>query len=204
MADTIETFVAKLKQQGVQSGQREAEEIRNEAAKKAEDVIAQANQQADKIVAEARNEAENLISRAKTELELASRDAVLKLRSALEATIKSIITESVDNQLAESKFIAEMLEKVIMEYVKSDIEHNRDVKIGVTSAVHKELVDWAIKKLNKMLHDNKEVMDFKATLRQNGFEFNFSGATVEITKESVVDTLMELVSPKLREALTKA
>lgn len=203
MADTIETFVAKLKEQGVQSGQRQAEDIRNEASKKAESIIAQANQQAEKIVAEAKTEAENLINRSKTELELAARDATLKLREALEKTVQSLITESVDQQLDNGNFIRDMIEKIVMQYVQSDIAGTGNVKIGVTGDVHRQLADWAIKNLNKIVHDDHKVLDFKATLRQSGFEFNFSGATMEVTKESVVETLMELVGPTLRQALAK-
>jgi len=51
MTETIESFVTKLRTEGVQQGKQEAERIRMEAQKDAESVLAGARSQAEKIVA---------------------------------------------------------------------------------------------------------------------------------------------------------
>ena len=91
MAETIETFVAKLQAEGVEAGKQQAQALREEAEKQAKDTLDQAGKQAEKIIAEAKTQAQEILARGKTDLELAARDAALRLQQAIERALASLL-----------------------------------------------------------------------------------------------------------------
>ena len=204
MADTIESFVAKLKLEGVEKGKREADQVRSDAEQQAEKTIADAKNQAEKIIADANGQADSILARSRTELELAARDAMLQLRESLEKALKAVLTNEVGTQLDDSQFLKELIQSIVQRYIDADIDSYAPVKINVEPEMHKQLCDWAIEKLRLDTKDDAGGLDFKDNWRQAGFEFSLHGATIEVTQESVVETLMNLVSPSLRDILRQA
>lgn len=202
--DTIESFVSKLKSEGVEQGKREAAQLRGEAERQAAQIIADARSQAEKILAEARAEAEKIVNRGRTELELAARDSVLKLREALVKTLETVLISPVETQLKDTEFLKGLIQSAVLRYVEADIQGVSSVKLNISPEMNKELVNWSLSKLHAALGGRVGGVDVKQSLRQAGFEVNVRGATVEVTTESVVETLMELVGPGLREALSRA
>ena len=83
MPESIESFVKKLQDEGVNAGKEAAEKIRNEAKLEADNMIADAKAEADQILAKARDNAGKQLHRMQTELELAARDVILKLRETI-------------------------------------------------------------------------------------------------------------------------
>ena len=74
MTETIESFVEKLKSEGVEEGKRQAEQLREDAEQQARQIISDAEKQAQKAIGDAKAEAESILFRNRTELELAARD----------------------------------------------------------------------------------------------------------------------------------
>ena len=90
-----------------------------------------------------------------------------------------------------------------MLYAGSDLHHS--IEINVQPEMQQKLADWAIHEIAKENVEGRHIaLDFKGTLAQAGFEYNVSGATVEVTLESVVEAMVELVSPKLGEVVAHA
>lgn len=204
MAETIESFVQKLKSEGVAEGRRQAERLREDAEEQARQIIDDAGKQAEKTIADANARAESILARNRTELELAARDAILKLRESLEKALQSVLTKPIETQLNDAEFLKELIQSIMMRYIETEIDSYAPVKINVSPEMHQQLAEWAVDKLRLATIDDPEGFDMKDTLRQSGFEFSLHGATVEITTESVVETLMQLVGPYLREVITKA
>lgn len=202
--DTIESFVSKLKSEGVEQGKREAAQLRSEAERQAAQIIADAKSQAEKILADARAEGEKIVNRGRTELDLAARDAVLKLREALVKTLEVVLVSPVEAQLKDTEFLKSLIQSALQRYVEADVQGISSVKLNISPEMSRELVDWSLSRLQAALGDRVRGVDVKQSLLQAGFEINVRGATVEVTTESVVETLMELVGPGLREALSRA
>ena len=91
-----------------------------------------------------------------------------------------------------------------MRYVEADIKGSGCFSINLTPEMHRKLADWAIDRLHKVACEGGGSIDMKDTLSQAGFEFNLGGGTIEVTHESVLATLMELVGPSLREVFAGA
>jgi V/A-type H+/Na+-transporting ATPase subunit E len=207
MAETIESFVAKLQEEGVQAGEAQAATLREEARKHAEKTIAEAKQQAEKILQDARKEADATLDRSRTELNLAARDTVLKLRDALSRALQAVIRQGSEQALDDLSFLGQVLHEVVESYAKSDREGTDQIRISVKPELRDKLVDWALSEIGKERVENtrKRIgIDLKGTLHQAGFEYTCAGATVEVTLDSVVELLSQMVSPRLREVLDNA
>lgn len=204
MGETIEAFVTKLKAEGIDQGRHEAKQFIEDAERQSEEILTNARAQADKIIADANAQADNILARSRTELELVARDATLKLRESLEKILEAVLLNQAGNQLDDSQFLKELIQTIVQRYIDADIDSYAPVKINVEPEMREQLCDWAIGKLRLDTKDDTGGFDFQDTLRQSGLEFSLHGATIEITQESVVETLMQLVSPSLRDVIRQA
>jgi vacuolar-type H+-ATPase subunit E/Vma4 len=198
MAETIESFVAKLQTEGVEAGQQAAEKLRGEARQEAETIVADAKSEAEKIVADANAEAESILARSQTELKLAARDAAMRLRDALGRALSAALAAGVEQKLGETDFLGKLLHDIVLLYSKSDAKGTKTVKINVAEDMLQSLTDWAVKEIGDDDKARHVGIDLKGTLKQAGFEYTVAGATVEVTVDSVVEVLSELVGPNIR------
>lgn len=204
MAETIESFVAKLQAEGVEAGRQAAEKLLTEAKQRAEQIVQDAKEQAEKHLTDARAEGEKVLARSKTELELAARDVVLRLRSALRRALEAIVAAEVKKELPNSDFVSRMLHDLIVMYAAADIEHTQTMNINVSPELQEQLADWALEMMHKHTRETGMSIDLQGTLEAAGFEYTLSGATVEVTLRSVTESICELVGPRLREIIDKA
>ena len=66
-------------------------------------------------------------------------------------------------------------------------------------------MEWAIGEIGREAGDGaRESIDLKSTLQEAGFEYEVNNAVVEVTLDSVVETLAALVGPRLREIIDRA
>jgi len=205
MAETIESFVAKLQAEGVQAGKDQADKLHAEAEAQAEKIVAEANAKAEKILADADHQAKDTLARSRTELELASRDAALRLQDALGRGLSAILAHDAGDLLADSDFLGRLLHEIVMLYVQGDFSKKHVLKINVPPEMREKLISWALKEIGEETVQNvRPSIDLKGVLADAGFEYTVAGSTIEVTRESVVETLMDLIGPTLREVLGQA
>jgi len=204
MANTIESFVEKLQVEGVQVAEQEAQKIRSQAEQQVEEIIQKANEQAEKIIADAQSQSQTIFEKSQSELQLAVRDTILRLRQILANTLRAVLVKPVEEQLSNHDFLAKLLPEIIMEYVRADCKHHPDIKINVSPQTYNRMAEWAIGELRKSAEEKGASVDLKGTLAQAGFEYQVTEGNVEVTVDSVVDTLAELTGPRLREILINA
>lgn len=205
MVETIESFVAKLQSEGVEAGQRAAEGIRADADKQVTEIIADAEKQAQKIISDARTEGQSILARTRTDVELAARDTILNLRDTLGRLLTAVLREAAGERLSDSEFLGKLLHDLVVQYAQAEIGNRSEFDVNVSPDVQKKLTDWAIHEIIDRSTETGNVnINMKATLSGAGFEYNVTGATVEVTLESVVSVLGEMVGPKLRELLDRA
>lgn len=204
MGETIQAFVEKLQTDGVKAGQAEAERIRAEAKQLAGQTIAEAQTQAEQIIADAEEQRERVRSRSETELRLAARDAVVRLRDTLGRAMRDVLSAGVGQQLDDAEFLQELLGNLVSEYVKADIAGTRAIRINVSKEMQQKLAGWAIGTVRAMHDARGPLVDLHGTLASAGFEYTIAEGTTEITVESVVNILSDLVSAQVREILSGA
>ncbi|MEX1315762.1 MAG: hypothetical protein AB1Z22_01395 [Synechococcaceae cyanobacterium] len=113
VAAGVEELIARLRDQGVEAGRRQGEEIVAQAQADARHTLDQAHQQAERIVADARREAQNLEQSGTEALELALRDAVLAMKTRLMERFRGEVRQL----LGEEQQKQEILERMIVEVV---------------------------------------------------------------------------------------
>lgn len=205
MAETIEAFVQKLQQDGVEAGRADAEKIRAEAREEAERIVADARSQAESIVAEANRQAEDRRRKSETELALAARDSVHRLREALNRAMKAVVARGVEQKLSDVEFLGEILHELIIMYAQSDLDRKQGIEINLPKETRDKLVEWAINEIGQDALDAMHIgIDIKGKLKSVGFEYTVSGGTVEVTRESVVEALAGMISPELQHILAEA
>ncbi|MCE5279876.1 MAG: hypothetical protein ABFD92_03320 [Planctomycetaceae bacterium] len=204
MAESIETFVAKLQSEGVEAGQHQAQQIVQAANEQAAKIVEDARRQGQQIVDQANTAAAASLDRAKTQLELACRDAALKLHEAVVRAAKLVLVDATASELDDPRLVGQLLHEIVLSYVKAEQEGNPWLLINVKPEMRDRLRDWALKEIGRGAVDQlRGHFDISATLAQSGFEFTVHGATVEVTADSVADALAQLVAPALRETLRK-
>jgi len=204
MAETIESFVAKLQTEGVEAGKQAAEKLLSDARRQAEKIVSDAEAQAKKILSDAETQGASLLERSRGELQLAARDVVLRLQTALVGALQAVLTAKVKQQLPDSEFLSHTLHDLVLEYAKADVEHKQRMQINVSPQTQSELADWALQEMTARAAEAGMSIDLRGTLSTAGFEYEVTGGTVEVTVESVVETLSEMVSPQLRQMVQQA
>ncbi|MFO7901465.1 MAG: hypothetical protein ACQESR_09125 [Planctomycetota bacterium] len=200
---TVQSFVEKLRNEGVEVGQREADRLRAEAEQEKQEILAKARAEADNIKSNAQAEADSILEKSKHELELAARDAALTLKDSLERALQAIIAKPVQEELSRPEFLQQVIKEVVSKYAEADIAGQTTVSINLSPDLAKKMEQWAINELGRACGGGGEV-DVKGTLKEAGFEYTFSGGTVEVTAASIVETFGGMLSQKLRDTLTRA
>jgi len=204
MADSIESFVSKLQNEGVEAGRQQAEAIRAEARDEADRIIHDAEQKAAKIIQDAEQQAADTRHRGQTDLQLAARDTVLRLRETLSRALRTVLVTGTEQPLGDPEFLKGLIHDVVMQYARADREGQVSIQIRVSDEVKDQLTDWCRHQLAPEAEGAGVAVDIKGALAEAGFEYQVQDANVEVTRTSVVETLSDLVSPRLREMLAKA
>jgi V/A-type H+-transporting ATPase subunit E len=204
MPETIEAFVAKLRQEGVQAGRDAAEQHLAKARQEADQVLAQARVQAAKIIADAQAQADSRLAKSKTDLELAARDIALRLREALSRALREVLAAGAKGPLTDADFLGKLLYDIVTQYVRANLEDKVTMKINVQPEMRERLTQWALLHLRDKPDLGNVSLDLKGTLTEAGFEYRADGANVEVTLSAVVESLSDLVNPALREVLERA
>lgn len=208
MTETIEAFVDKLHADGVQAGREAAEKIRAESEQLAQRLIQEAEAQANKIINHADAESGRIRAKTETELKLAARDSVIRLQEDLNRALQGVLAATVTEKLGDAEFLQGLLRDIVMQYVQADIKGSGAVTINVSEEMRHQLTHWAIEVLRKDLTASGTGVDLHGSLAGAGFEYKASEGTVEVTVESVVEILSEMVGSEVREivagALTEA
>jgi V/A-type H+-transporting ATPase subunit E len=128
VASGVEELIARLRDEGVQNGRTQAEQIASDAQAKAEATVKQAQEQAKQIVSKAREEADNLKRAGQEALELAFRDTVLAMRTQLMQRFTGEVRRLVGGEQEKQ----ELLEKMILEIagrVQEEVAQSQKIEV---------------------------------------------------------------------------
>ncbi len=203
MVQNIETFIDRLRADGVEAGREAAEKIRAEAEQRAAEIVRDAEQRAAKIVADAESETERTRDRARADLELAARDTVVRLQQTLSAALHEVIRVAAREKLSDIEFVGMLIRDIVMQYVQSDLKP-ATIDVNVSELMRRQLAEWAIQTLHKDVDSDHSRIELHGTLADAGFEYRVGDGTVEITADSVVNILSEMVGAELRQILARA
>lgn len=203
MAESIEAFVRKLQEEGVEAGREAGQQILAEAEKRAEAILEEAKDRAKAIVDAAQAESEGIHQRTEAELRLAARDSVGRLQETLTRALRALLYHPVEERLRDGDFLAELIREVVIRYVEADITDRIPIGINVSEEMGAQLTEWVQQVFHGAAEDGA-AFNVRTSLAAAGFETKMVDGTVEVTADSVVDVFQEMVGPKLRELVAAA
>ncbi|GGB99629.1 hypothetical protein GCM10011352_27280 [Marinobacterium zhoushanense] len=112
-ASGVEALIERLRLQGVEKGQQEAEKLIEEAQRRADWLVEQAEQEAKQVRDQARIEAERLRKGGEDALRIAARDVQLQLREALARVFADRVRILVSEQLDDAQFMQALLRELV-------------------------------------------------------------------------------------------
>jgi V/A-type H+-transporting ATPase subunit E len=202
VADTIEAFVKRLRQDGVDAGRSEAETLIAAAKAEAARIVAAAERDAATRRQQAEAEAARLLAKGRADLSLAVRDTVARLRMSLGVILTDLLARRAGRSLRDPDLVAE----AIVALVRAHTAAGRAVPdVRVEPGLRDRVVASALAALAEEVAAGKvgEAM-IVAGCEQPGFTYVVEGATVSVDVQSVVEHLGEMVNPALREAIVAA
>ena len=202
MGEDVQRFIDRIRGEGVQAGRHRADELIAEARKHADRIITEAKEQKQRTIAEAEAEVQGRLARARTELELGVRDSALHFRDVLKRRLRDVLAYGARRHLADPSFVGKVLHEIITVSAQADRGQASEITINVPTEMREQLVQWAINEIDHRAADAiRESIDLSSTLREPGFEYKLNDATVEVTLDSVVEVLSDLIAPGFRELL---
>ena len=204
-ANSLEAFIEKLHEEGVEAGLQEAEQLRAAAKAESTTLVEEAQETARRIVADAEARATAKLAEAKAELALVVRDVQLELRERLEATLTSLLEEGLERPLEDPEILAQLLVEVVRAHLRAENvdSETQTFEATVRPELLQELTAAAPARLGRALGDRAR-LDLKGELGSAGFEVRVRDGIVQVTPQSVAEKLGELMSPQLRGLLRAA
>jgi hypothetical protein len=84
---------------------------------------------------------------------------------------------------------------------------DKTIELNVPEAMRRELADWAIAEFHGKQGPGKAPrlsVELHGSLAVAGFEYKVSDGTAEVTPESVVQVLSEIVTPELQQLIASS
>lgn len=214
VASGIEDLIARLKAEGVQKGQTQADEIVKEAKAHANSTIKQAQAQADQIVSKAREESENLQKAAHEALKVAFRDTQLALKTQLTQRFTGEVQRLVGAETQKP----EILQKLILEVAgkaKEEVAESQQVEIMLPRRVDgleelsrnpEELEQGILTYFVRLVSQDllREGVNFGvAQDNQGGLKLKLVDKEVvlELSDQAIAESILEHLQPRFRALL---
>ena len=205
MTESVQSFIDKVRNDSIEAGQQMAAEILAEARRQAEQIVAEARQREERIAADAEAQAQAEMARGHAELRLAVRDAILSFREALRQAVRGVLEDAVRQRFADRSFLAGLLREIAVVYSQVYPDQTGVISINMSQDMWSDVMAWTTAEVGKEATDAlRHSMASACTLSESGFEYTVGHATVEVTPDSVVQALTNLMEPELRAIFEQA
>ncbi len=212
----IEALIARLRQEGVDEGQAEAERVLAEAESRARTVLTEAETEAKSRLEAAEAEVERLKRAGREALEIAMRDAVLELKQQLSRGFAEQVGGTVSDLMRDDEMLKRMV-LAIAARSRSDagLDQAKDIDVILPRAVvglddlrrkpeelrEGSLTHFAATAAADMLR--KGITFSRAEDEAGGIRVTLSdeGVVVDLTDKAVADVILRHLQPRFRALL---
>lgn len=201
MSSQIQELIDKIKNDGIQQAQDQADKIEKEAQDKAAQIIREAQQDAENLVLQAKAEVRKMEEAARTSLQQASRDTLLQLRKHIEKTLQKLITVEVSGALSADR-LAQIITDVVAQTV--DQAQGQGVVIEVDPKSAEELKGGILKKLQSSVKEELRLEGSDEV--SGGFTISYDGgrSSFDFTDESLAGFLATYLNTQVADILKSA
>jgi len=200
MDTQVQELIEAIKADGIQTAEKQAEQIIAAAEEKAEHIVAEANKRSEQIISDAQKDRTRQEAAGMEAVKQAGRDLILGVQSELVVMFKTVV----ENQSAEA-YRGEVLERAVTTVVESWAKDNDEpVSVLVSKSDRDQLESSLRAKLGEKLATGAEIVP--STAVKSGFRLSTKNGEVyyDFTTDAVAEALAAYLTPRLAEALREA
>lgn len=202
MEEQLQGLLDRIRKDGVEKAEAEAEQIVADARAEAARIVEEARREAADHLNRAERDAEVFMERSTTTLEQSGRDFLLQLRSAIERVLRESAREAVGEALTPDT-MAGMLERMAEAYAKKDFNESR-VEVLLGEQDREAFVDTVFDKYRDLLGEGLEIRTDDRL--HKGFKVRFLDYRLyhDFTLEAIAEALAGLLKPPLDRIVARA
>ncbi len=199
MPEELKTFIDKIKQEGVEAGQKKAQEIERLAKESAEEVLRKARTVAQRLREEAQEKIKQEEAASRAGLQQAGRDLLLSLHQQITATLDRLLAEE-----ARKAMTVEMMTELITHLVKEAKVSQGAIEVALNKSDAKKLEEGALGQLKKEL--KKDIILKADEDIGGGFVISFDAGKshFDFSDKALAEHFGGYLRPRLAELLTPA
>ncbi len=193
----LDSLIEKIKKDGIEEGQKTADELIQTAKKEAAAIIAKAKKEAEKIIDDGNKQAEKLRSNAEADIKQAGRDAELLLKEKIVALFDNVFKKEVATAL-KPEFVSELIKQIVAGWVK-----NNKADVVINEQDQQQLEKLLFAGINNELR-NTIFLRVSQDI-STGFRIGLKDEQVyyDFTDRTFAELLKTLINPKLKAILEK-
>lgn len=198
MENKLEQLTQKLREEGLERGKAEAEQLLNDAHEKAAKIVAEAEAKAAKISDDAKKAAEELAKNTANDVRMASEQTLSMLRKQIsELVVCGVVDAKVSEAWASGDFVKNLIVEAVKSWNKAGEE---DVNVVVNDALVadvKAVIAENFKKGVEVKADSRVKVPFRIEPKEGGYYVSFTdGDFAELLKQTLRAKVFEFLFQK--------
>ena len=196
MEANLENLIDKIKVEGIQEAEKEAEEKIERAEERSREIIEEAEEEAEEIVKEAEREAEQLRESGEEALKQAQRDTILVTKERITDLLDKIFKAQIRETLT-----PEFTRKLIMEVVAA-LGEDEKYEISVSKEDKDRLVEMLFGEAQSELDDERiDLLPEREVSKGIRVSVKDEDVYYDFTDEGLANYLNEFLNPAIQEVL---
>lgn len=201
MAEELQHLIDRIRREGVETGEQEAQGIVRRAKEQAAGIVSDARAQAKGLVEAAERDAQAFVERGKKTLEQAARDLLITIGGEVGKVVEGIVDRKVGEALT-PEAMGQMLIRIAEEYAKNG--GTQDLRVLVGEGDLAALRGYVAKEYGDRLAVGLDIESDREIFK--GFRVGVKGGQVfhDFSKDAIAESLANFLRPEMAELVKKA
>lgn len=200
METAIKELIESLKRDGVEAGQKKADEIVRDAKIRADEIVEKARQQAKAIREEAEREAAQFRQSAEEAVRQAGRDLVLSVKKELEGIASFVLEEMVKASYSD-KAVEDAIVAVVSSWSADEVG---DVEVRLPEGVSDALLSSLKKRLGDKVAAGLELKPVKGLDKGFKIALKDGSAYYDFSDKGIAEVLSAFLNPRVAALLSES
>lgn len=194
--ENLDGLIAQIRQEGMDEGQKQANEIIQQAHGEAHLIINQARAEAERMMVETEARVRHEERVARQALRRAARDVEIGLRSSLRQILEQLVRHECDDS-----FNSETLPPLILAVAEAWMQEGgvRPLEVHISAADRESLTNGFVGQLQERLRTGVELKMHPSLRRGFAISESAGNMQIEFTPEASVEALCACLNPRFSE-----